>query len=267
MLRSRRWGQIVKVENPNEIAYNTFYHIRLYNGDGPLEPIRLDGLQIESAIEEFAVDLIRKQKFKFIDDHTANRIMTYRLSALEWDAVDQYCAGAYKEWNKGLREKGTRNPHINALIGLLQRLPKYSKTVFRRIGWGAMEEEVWNKFKSEFTVGQKYTTPQFYSTCASTKFMSGDVGSFGKDKYKAHVKIHTAGRHGATLRLLTGQKDMNEQEILFPPGTTFTVRKAELNTRSGFLDIELAEEGARAMKSVEQKIPAFKGPPKQKDKN
>jgi hypothetical protein len=82
--KGSRWGQIMKVENDaNDMAYNTFCRINLQNGGGrPVEPIRLDGLQIVTALPDYAVSYLRDEKYRYIDDHTANRIFTYRLTAI-----------------------------------------------------------------------------------------------------------------------------------------------------------------------------------------
>ncbi|MDM0113073.1 ADP-ribosyltransferase [Variovorax sp. J22R133] len=217
LLRSGKYGQIKAVLNDDDMAMNAIYDIRLYPSTAK---IVLDGLKIISRLAP----------------HQAERVRL-GLSELECDAIDQYTGGAYKAWNEGLRTAGTRNLQIDAVVRVLARLPKYSRTVHRALGFDNADDH--KAFKAKF-MGQAYTTPQFLSTSASTNVLDRfDGGSF-----RVWMKIHTAGRNGATLRVITGTNDLNEQEILFPPGATFSVAAPPVDINDKHFTVELMEEGA-----------------------
>lgn len=226
-LRSGRYGRVLEVRGAGGLAMDVDYVIRLSAEPSLAETtIVLDGLQITAILTEHYVARRR-----------------FGLTAMECDILDEYTGPKFRSWNQALRSGFVSAPmraKINALSGAIAKVtPKFSGKAHR--GLKFTESAIARKFLADFVDGKTYTTPQFFSTSTDASvaynFAGGNHGVF--------IIVGCAGANGANLRPVTGNADLGEREVLFPPGTTFNVQQArETKEGEAKYTIALFENGA-----------------------
>jgi hypothetical protein len=165
---------------------------------------------------------------KHFDEHLAEvptlRLQRPELAKLSDDeiiAVRSYTSDTPKPEFGGLRDYErinlalrnadeaalvTLRPLITVLTSALGKLPKFSGTVFR-----IMQKVEPDVIKSQFRVGEKWVSEAFLSTSRGSPLDHGQVT----------LIFHNS----SSGRNVDGVSPFNEREILFPPGSTFTVEK------------------------------------------
>lgn len=151
-------------------------------------------------------------KAKYID-------MTFE----EKGAISEYSGSIAYKINEKMRngtqlsdyEKGL----VNNIHNGLNKLPDYTKTTYRQIGFDFQGEKVYNDFINKHKIGEIINYNQFISS-------SKNYGDYSiEDKLKIELTI--AGKTGKDIRGFAGIKE--ENEILFDYNVDFKVIKKDNN--------------------------------------
>jgi hypothetical protein len=202
-LRSGKSGEVKRILIDGDMPHETRYQVAM-EPDGQL--IGIEGINVMRAM--LAPHLERRNRLRFTEQ--------------ESDVLDRYTGPTFKEWNRALRsgKPGIYAQDIALLTSALGKIkPKFGKQVYRGLLFS--ERETAQSFLKGFVKGERYVTPQFMSTSESQVKAYGFAGG----NHGVFIKIVTAGKQGAPLRPVTGSEDMGEREVLFAPGSSFTVHE------------------------------------------
>jgi hypothetical protein len=158
------------------------------------------------------------------------------ISDDELSALDSYQAGGYRKLNEALRggkraEQYEHSKLTKDLSSALVKLPKYKGRTYRTVCFKTAEE--YNHFVTQLQ--GEYTTPQFDST---KSMAGGNVNLVSNGNFKINMNIE-AGDFGSDIASVISTFPDRENEVLFPPGTRYSI--AQQPPRADVGSIEMNE--------------------------
>jgi hypothetical protein len=167
------------------------------------------------------------------------------LEAKEFEGLSHYLGGGYRTINATLRGKlkGGVEPasqeKIDNAKNALNKMPIHEGDTFRGIEFDTDEELI--DFVERLEPGKVFTDPGFFSTSKKLTTAQGFGGGAGTYPSTHTVNMIVKSRRGHDVTLAAEHE--TEQEVLFEPGTSFSVKSAVIDPVTKRVEVVLQDEG------------------------